>query len=136
VHLFMNGYLHILTIILFLWRNGTLDNFPCTQCGLCCTKVNLGKWLDPEFTKDSSPIMKFIISKFPYQLTDDGACEMLKDGLCSVYDDRPLLCNIKLGAKLLDIDEHFFYMLHVLNCNKLIDAAGLGEEYYVSPHEF
>ena len=112
-----------------------MDNFPCTKCGLCCTAANLGKVLDPEFTKNISPPMKFIISKFPYKLTDTGTCEMLKDGLCSVYDDRPLLCNIKLLA-ILSGDEQFFYILNALNCNKLIDDAGLGEEYLISFRNF
>ena len=131
----MNGYLRILLIIQFIWRNCQLDNFPCTKCGLCCTTANLGKWLDTEYIKTLPPVLQFVASKFPYQLTDDGACEMLKDGLCSVYDDRPLLCNIKLLAKLSG-DESFFYILNALHCNKMIDDAGLGEEYLISFRDF
>ena len=136
MRLLMNGYLLILTIMLFIWRSGTLDNFPCTQCGLCCTNVNLGKWLDPEYTETLPPALQFVTSKFPYQLTDDGSCEMLKDGLCSVYDDRPLLCNLKLLGKFLGADQDLFYKLNILNCNKMIDAAGLAEKYFVSLKEF
>ena len=104
--------------------------FPCTQCGLCCTKVNLGKWFEPDVTDNL--FIKFIISKFPYKLTEEGTCEKLVDGLCSVYEDRPLLCNIPLGAKALGVDEREWFELNMQNCNKLIRDAGLDSAYLVS----
>ena len=107
-----------------------MSKFPCTQCGLCCTKVNLGKWLEPDITTD--PFIKFIVSKFPYKLTEDGSCEMLVDGLCSVYEDRPLLCNIPLGGKALGLDEREWFELSMQNCNMLIREAGLDPKYLVS----
>ena len=110
-----------------------LNKFPCTKCGLCCTKVNLGKWLDPDVTDD--PFIKFVISKFPYKLTDDGSCEMLVDGLCSVYEDRPLLCNIPLGGISLGMDQKVWFELHMNHCNKLIEEAGLDPKYLVSLEE-
>ena len=30
----------------------------------------------------------------PYKANPDGSCEKLIDNRCSVYDDRPLMCDI------------------------------------------
>ena len=49
--------------------------FDCKQCGNCCRKLNrsgLYKELD----------------------RGDGVCKYLIENLCSVYDERPLLCRI------------------------------------------
>jgi Fe-S-cluster containining protein len=43
------------------------------------------------------------IRDFPYKAREDGSCEKLKNNLCSVYEDRPLLCNIDRMADETDI---------------------------------
>jgi len=56
--------------------------FPCTGCGICCTRV----WL-----------AKGTLSKeeFPFDVKKDGSCEMLgKDNTCKVYENRPDICRI------------------------------------------
>ena len=102
-----------------------MKDFPCTSCGLCC-KVNLVFLLN---NKDKFPeFYQFIISKFPYKVLEDGSCEMLdSDNQCSVYNDRPLLCN----AKLLSISMHIPYEVIAQNCNDLIDKYGLDESFKV-----
>jgi len=56
--------------------------FPCTGCGICCTRVWMVKG---NLTKE----------EFPYELKDDGSCEKLgPDNKCEVYEDRPDICSI------------------------------------------
>lgn len=49
--------------------------FPCDKCGECCKNL------------DKSPL---------YADLDigNGTCRYLVDNLCSIYDNRPLLCRI------------------------------------------
>ena len=57
---------------------------------------------------------------------------LTEEGLCSVYESRPLLCNVKLGAQLLRIDELEWYRMNQLGCNSMIREAGLDESFLVS----
>ena len=107
-------------------------DFPCTACGLCCKYV--GESLN--MTSDN-PIMQEMLDRFPYKVDEEGKCEKLtEDGKCSVYYDRPLLCNIKKGALLLgihdiiDVSNH--YHMLAAGCNKLITDEGLDESYLVT----
>jgi hypothetical protein len=78
-------------------------------------------------------VLRELVERFPYQTKEDGSCEMLtEEGKCSVYESRPLLCNIKLGAKLLQIDEMEWYRLNQMGCNSMIKEAGLDESFLVS----
>jgi len=102
-----------------------LDNFPCTQCGLCCKHVN-------SRPPNLDPLTEFLLSKFPYKEKEDGSCEMLsEDNLCLVYDDRPLICNISLMAKVKGQDLNDYYQQSALSCNELITNAGLDHKYFV-----
>ena len=69
--------------------------FPCTLCGNCCRSV--GKQIEfARLAKDNggtSPIIDEILS-FPYKVDETGACEKLVDNKCSVYEDRPDICNV------------------------------------------
>lgn len=65
--------------------------FPCTGCGACCMAVgavieNIDKYSGPQREE---------LEKFPYKAKKDGSCEKLIDGSCSVYNDRPTICNIE-----------------------------------------
>ena len=60
--------------------------FPCDKCGLCCKMLHL---LDEMKEYDRG----------------DGVCRYLTDdNLCSIYDNRPELCNTKL-----------YYLMHERN---------------------
>jgi len=50
-------------------------NFVCEKCGMCCKTL--------QHISD--------LSKFD---RGDGVCIYLKDNLCSIYENRPLLCNV------------------------------------------
>ena len=53
------------------------------------------------------------------------------DGLCSVYDKRPLLCNLKLAAVLLGLHDADWMKMQADECNRMIDEAGLDEKFKV-----
>ena len=49
--------------------------FKCDKCGLCCKSLA------------GNPIYKDLDR-------GDGICKYLVDNLCSIYDNRPLLCRV------------------------------------------
>jgi Fe-S-cluster containining protein len=94
-----------------------MDKFECTSCGLCCKQV--GAIL-------TSPVpfmwMKQAVKDFPYKPREDGSCEKLgKDNRCSVYADRPLLCNIERMADEIDmpINKETWYEMNYIGCRQL-----------------
>jgi Fe-S-cluster containining protein len=66
-------------------RSSEVSMFPCTQCGICCNSL---------------------AQSATYQELDrgDGTCLHFNEqnGLCSIYETRPLLCRID------DMYEGFF----------------------------
>ena len=105
-----------------------MNTFPCTSCGLCCKQLgNVLKYGSPE------PIIQELIDRFPYKPNPDGSCPMLDtQNRCLVYDQRPIVCNIKLVAILLKqpIEERF--KLNIEACNTMIRQAGLDESYLIA----
>jgi Fe-S-cluster containining protein len=91
-------------------------SFECTGCGLCCTKIGQIKAAPPAFTW-----MQEAIDAFPYGTTESGACMMLVDNKCSVYEDRPLLCNVERMADELDIGmtKEMWFDLNYYGCRVL-----------------
>lgn len=111
-------------------EQGVVNNFPCTNCGLCCKTI--GALLK---TPQEHPIIQQWVDMFPYKTDELGTCEQLdENNRCKVYDQRPLLCNVKLAGLLLNIDPHVWFEYNIQACNKLINDAGLGKEYLVA-HE-
>tara|TARA_R100000781_G_scaffold7089_1_gene6955 strand:+ start:871 stop:1287 length:417 start_codon:yes stop_codon:yes gene_type:complete len=109
-----------------------MDDFPCTKCGLCCKNIaNL------YLNKPNLPlVLRDLIDVFPYKTKPDGSCSKLTDdGQCSVYDSRPIICNIKLSASLLNTDLQQFYRINADYCNSLIQKAGLSTDYLVKLEE-
>ena len=103
-------------------------DYPCTGCGECCKRIGAileGSW--------GHPVLGELVERFPYKTREDGTCEMLtEDGRCSVYENRPLLCNIKLGGILLGIPQNKWYQLNMVGCNNMIRKAGLDPSFLVS----
>ena len=99
-------------------------DFPCTSCGLCCKYV--GIQLDKGST---NPLVQLLIDRFPYETNSIGTCEMFVDGQCSVYHDRPLLCNVKMGGVYLGVQQKDWYKVQALGCNDLIDQYGLDSSF-------
>lgn len=51
--------------------------FKCNKCGECCRNLH------------QSEIYEFLHD-------GDGICRYLKNNICTIYDNRPELCNIAL----------------------------------------
>ena len=106
-------------------------DFPCTSCGECCK--NIGSGFEKTLKTDVPLVIKDLIKQFPYKLDENGACSMLNaDNSCSVYDHRPIICNMKLGAKLLGLDEYTWFKQNADACNELIRLANLDDRYLVT----
>ena len=77
--------------------------FKCDKCGLCCKCISL------------NPI-------FVALDRGDGVCKYLKDNLCSIYEERPLICRIDdcynaYFEKQYTIEE--FYSMNEEICSQL-----------------
>lgn len=77
--------------------------FKCDKCGLCCAHIggiDLYKDLD----------------------RGDGVCKYLKGNLCSIYNQRPLLCRIDESWKQFfsaEISLESFFDLNYQGCKRL-----------------
>lgn len=77
--------------------------FQCDKCGECCRHLDL------------SPI---------YHSLDrgDGVCKYLSENLCTIYEDRPLLCRVDESYEAYfkdSITKNDYYKLNYENCNKI-----------------
>jgi Fe-S-cluster containining protein len=83
-----------------------LNDFLCDGCGLCCKRIGH----IPELSEFAD---------------SEGACTKLdSDGRCSIYNDRPLICNISEYYKTELSDKltwHEFKSLNYEACEKLKD---------------
>ena len=90
----------------------------------------MGEILDNK--EELDPFRQFLVSKFPYKTLEDGSCEKLtEDGLCSVYEDRPVMCNTKIMSKFHKGGVEEYYQLTAEICNVMIEQAGLDSEYLI-----
>lgn len=68
-----------------------MENFVCLKCGRCCVQMNL-------VLERLSALAEVIGAEnacFPYS-HKNGVCEKLtENNCCSIYDDRPVICNIE-----------------------------------------
>jgi len=77
--------------------------FYCDKCGLCCSHIG-----GSEIYKDLD--------------RGDGVCKFLKGNLCSIYDNRPLLCRVDESYEKIfsgRISREDFYELNYKACNTL-----------------
>lgn len=102
--------------------------FPCTGCGGCCRLV--GVILD-NVNNQTNPVFRYAVETFPYKTDSFGVCEKLVDNQCSVYENRPLMCNVSLLGKLLREDTDEWYLKNIKYCNLIIDSLGLDQAYKI-----
>jgi Fe-S-cluster containining protein len=86
------------------------------MCGCCCKRVG---------------IFKETGIYFPYDVDENGVCEMLENNKCKVYDNRPLLCNIEKLANVAKIDKYIFFKENIKVCNKMMDEDNMPLEYRI-----
>lgn len=103
--------------------------FKCSQCGLCCRYVKA--ILDNP--KAAQEPYRSLIEQFPFTYFEDGSCEMLIDNKCSIYEDRPLLCNVEriYETYFSEMDKGAFYKEQNEYCNAMIKKAGLPDSYLI-----
>lgn len=83
--------------------------FKCSGCGLCCKNV----------AKVAESVKNIEELRFPYS-HDNGVCEKLnEDNTCSVYEDRPLICNVDALIDYYKLNKKSFYELNELGCKEL-----------------
>ena len=85
--------------------------FQCNKCGLCCQHVDNFKADDEQLDRG------------------DGTCRYFEEEtrLCSIYNDRPLICRIEdfYNAYLKDsISKNEYYDLNRLSCIELKKKYG------------
>jgi Fe-S-cluster containining protein len=104
-----------------------IDKFPCTSCGLCCQRIyNLKEFSEALSIQKSMPDLIF-----PYS-NESGICEKYIDNKCSVYEDRPIICNISKMQEILEIEAKEFYKMNASICNLFIREEGLDESFIIN----
>ena len=91
--------------------------FPCSGCGLCCQNITGVEGLE----------------KFD---TGTGICEHfnISNNSCSIYDNRPDICNIDKMYKLKYnqfFTKHEFYYENARVCNLLQERYKLDDSFKI-----
>lgn len=98
--------------------------FPCTACGSCCKRVkqavehmklHIGHLEDPQYKE---------VWDFPHKWDETGRCEKLgADNKCTVYENRPPLCNIAEVHKRVfsHLSKEEFFRYNINGCNYMMD---------------
>ena len=96
------------------------EEFLCVGCGLCCTRLSTALKNQADL-----PWAKAAVDSFPYKARPDGSCEMLDGNRCSVYDNRPLLCNLERAAEELDMPytKQEWFDMNYIGCASLMSEA-------------
>lgn len=85
-----------------------MTDFPCTSCGGCCRRAGH----IPEFPRE--------------WVLDDKSCALLTaDNRCAIYDERPDICRIDVGAELSDMDRTEYHQLTASLCNMFMEQDGI-----------
>lgn len=104
-------------------------DFPCTGCGECCKRVGA---VLANHTLDNTPIGK-LLKIFPYSTNEQGHCEMLVNDRCSVYENRPLICNVRRMTEVFYSDDPAgHYLDSAESCNRMIEEADLDPAYKIN----
>jgi len=92
------------------------------MCGTCC------KHIDRAIENMKAQNIQV---GFPYYWNEKGVCEMLKDNLCSVYENRPLICSVDKFAKEFKIKKKEFYRQNIIACNQMMDEDNIDLKYRI-----
>jgi Fe-S-cluster containining protein len=105
-----------------------MSKFPCQVCAACCLQIGkvvisaIAALDEAERTgTEIHPILEEI-AQFPYDILENGACSKLRDGICSIYSARPLICDIeamynKFWSHLMS--EKDYHIQSKMSCLKL-----------------
>lgn len=100
--------------------------FPCSACGCCCKRIK--SVVEVLKLKDiHSPLY------FPYDWDSNGACSKLdSQNKCTVYKNRPLICNVEKLTEFLGYDKISFYKENISACNKMMDEDNIPLQFRIS----
>jgi uncharacterized protein len=102
-------------------------SYPCSGCGACCRRID--KAVNIIGISSKEPDSEFY---FPFTWDENGRCEMLTDdNKCSVYDNRPTICNIDKLFAMIAIDKETFYKMNIDACNKMMDDDNIDKKYRI-----
>jgi len=81
--------------------------------------------------------MHRVIDEFPYTPDENGACEKLDGNRCSVYENRPLLCDLERADRELEMNmtSAQWYTMNAQGCNALLKEAGMSERVTIDYRE-
>lgn len=106
-----------------------MSKFPCLVCGCCCKSIGhvvisaIAGLDEAERTgAETHPIMEELAA-FPYDILESGACSKLNGDLCSVYPERPLICDTEAMYKKYwsqIMSEKDYIVQAKMSCLKLI----------------
>lgn len=102
------------------------SDVPCGTCIACCTSSQFIH-IEPDETQTLAHIPAELLVPAPGQppghvlmgYVDDGACPMLVDGACSIYEHRPRTCRV--------YDCRLFAALGRVNADTPLIAARIGQ---------
>lgn len=78
--------------------------FPCSKCGICCRMI----------------VGIPALSEFD---TGSGVCRYLKNNLCEIYEERPLICNIEkmfVAHFSQTMTEQEYLIKNITSCQQLM----------------
>jgi Fe-S-cluster containining protein len=112
-------------------------DFKCTGCGACCRVI--GRAI-AEADKQPDPFIRNLLKKFPHRAKPDGSCSKLgEDGKCTIYDKRPLLCNVEKLWKRHHKNKESkaeFFARSARACNQLIVSQNLDRKFFMNPLDY
>lgn len=85
--------------------------FRCLKCGECCRNLNLNK----------------IFNNLD---RGDGTCKYLKGNLCTIYENRPIICRVDESYDVLfkgKISKEEYYKLNYAVCKGLSKNIAYGK---------
>ena len=108
--------------------------FECSSCGACCR--NTAKTVaeaKAKIAKGDTNKLLAAVADFPFGTNEDGSCEKLVDGKCSVYNDRPTICNVEKSFEIFGagMTKRGYFSMQGACCNYLIKFNKLGDELLV-----
>lgn len=90
--------------------------YPCTKCGACCKMIY------------KSPIAD------KNMLNNDGSCKYLVNNSCSIYENRPEFCNVKIMYEKYYKNDYSllqFYQMNAEVCNQLQELLLIDQSYRI-----
>jgi hypothetical protein len=117
--------------------------FPCVggpqgACpSLCCYQAADALKSIVDLKLSGHPVDPAIFD-FPYKVDEfSGKCEnVMEDGGCKVYLDRPILCDIRKAAEAMNIDPMIFLPSNAEQCNVNMTNHGIPKEKQIDIEKF